>query len=279
MTRVTRDDAGSSRTGARTTASTTSGGPAPGARGSGATPTWVWLAAEERARWTLAAWISGIATFVVVNVAAAAVVFDDVTDREGLEDLDQPVLEAAIESRTPFWDQVITVYSYLGGPVVAIVATFLAVLGLSLLWKTWTPFLLMLVAGGGSLAMSMTSKGFVGRDRPAQEFAVTPGEPSFSFPSGHALNATIIAGVLAYLLVSRTRSGRVALVAVPLAVVHTLLMGLSRVYLGAHWLTDVVVAWPMSFAWLALILTLHQVFVHRRHRRAAAPGTAATVTA
>ncbi len=231
------------------------------------TPTWVWLAAERRARWALATWISGIAAFVLVNVAAAAVVFDDVADRDGLEDLDRPVLEAAVESRTPFWDQVITVYSYLGGPVVAIAATFLAVVGLSLLWRTWTPFLLMLVAGGGSLAMSMTSKGLVARDRPAQEFSVTPVEPSFSFPSGHALNATIIAGVLAYLLVSRTRSGRVALVAVPLALMHTLLMGLSRVYLGAHWLTDVVVAWPMSFAWLAVILTLHQVAVHRRDRR------------
>ena len=127
MTGVTRDAATATRT----------------------TPTWVWLAAEERARWTLAAWISGIATFVVLNVSLAALVFDDVADRDGLEDLDQPTLEAAIEARTPFWDSVITFYSYLGGPVVAIVATFLAVVGLGLLWKTWTPFLLMLVAGGG----------------------------------------------------------------------------------------------------------------------------------
>lgn len=247
---------------------------APSVRSS--SPSWVWL--EERARWVLAAWIAGISGFVVVNVAAAAAVFDDVADRDGLEDLDRPVLDAAIQARTPFWDQVVSVYSYLGGPVVAIAATFLAVVGLSLLWKTWTPFVLMLLAGAGSLAMSMSSKGFIARERPAQEFSVTPVEPSFSFPSGHALNATIIAGVLAYLLISRTRSARVALVAVPLALVHTLLMGLSRVYLGAHWLTDVVVAWPMSFAWLALVLTLHQVLVHRRVRRVGRPGEAATVT-
>jgi undecaprenyl-diphosphatase len=237
----------------------------------------VLLAAEQRARWTLAAWVSGIAAFVVVNVVAAAAVFDDVADADGIEDLDRPVLEAAVSSRTPTWDAVITVYSYLGGPVVAIVATFLAVAGLSLLWRTWTPFLLMLVAGGGSLAMSMTSKHLVGRERPPQEFSVTPVEPSFSFPSGHALNATIIAGVLAYLLVSRTRSGRVALVAVPLALAHTVLMGLSRVYLGAHWLSDVVVAWPMSFAWLAIVLTLHQVLVRRPDRGASDRGAAATV--
>jgi undecaprenyl-diphosphatase len=54
-------------------------------------------------------------------------------------------------------------------------------------------------------------------------------------------------------------------------------MGLSRVYLGAHWLSDVVVAWPMSFAWLALVLTLHQVLVRRPGRGASDRGAAATV--
>lgn len=242
-------------------------------------PGWVWLAAEGRARGALAAWLGLVAGFVALNVAAAAVVVDDVSDRDGLEDLDQPVLDAAVAARTPALDAVVTVYSLLGGPVVAMAATLLAVVGLSLLWRAWTPTLLMLVAGSGSLAMSMTSKGLVGRERPDQAFSVTPVEPSFSFPSGHALNATIIAGVLAYLLVSRTRSGRVALVVVPLALAHALLMGLSRVYLGAHWLTDVVVAWPMSAAWLAVVLTGHQVLVHLGERRRGGPGAAATVTA
>ncbi len=257
------------------------GDPGPAARRGGASsaPGWVWLAAEERRRGQLAAWIVAVVAFVVVNVSLAAVVFQDVADRDGLEDLDVPVLEASIDARTPFWDSVVAFYSYLGGPVVAIVATFLAVVGLSLLWKTWTPFLLMLLAGAGSLGMSMSTKGYIARERPAQEFSVTPVEPSFSFPSGHALNATIIAGVLAYLIISRTRSRTVALVAVPLALLHTVLMGLSRVYLGAHWFTDVVVAWPMSFAWLAVILTLHQVLVHRRERRLRASRERATVTA
>lgn len=245
-------------------------------------PAWVWLPPGDRGRWTLAGWVAGLAAFVAVDVAAAARVFDDVADRDGLEDVDRPVLDAVVAARTPALDQVVTTYSHLGGPVVALVATLLAVVGLSLLWRTWTPFLLMLVAGGGSLAMSMTTKGYVGRERPAQEFSVTAVEPSYSFPSGHALNATIIAGVLAYLLVSRTRSGRVALVVVPLALAHTVLMGLSRVYLGAHWLTDVVVAWPMALAWLTVVLTLHQVLVHRLrrvHRSRGRPGAAATVTA
>jgi undecaprenyl-diphosphatase len=92
-------------------------------------------------------------------------------------------------------------------------------------------------------------------------------EPSWSFPSGHALNAAIIAGVLAYLFILRTRSPRVAAIAVPLAVLHALGMGLSRVYLGQHWLTDVLVAWCMALVWLAVVLVAHQFLLHQRERR------------
>lgn len=202
-----------------------------------------------------------LALVALPNVLLAAVVFDDLADTDGLYLLDQPTLEQAVDGRTPTLDRVVLFYSELGGPVPAIVLTALAVVGLSLLWKTWTPFLLMLIAGAGSLAMSMTSKNIVDRERPPEALIVGDLEPSFSFPSGHALNATIIAGVLAYLFISRTRSWKVAAVAVPLAVLHTALMGLSRVYLGQHWLSDVVVAWFMSLAWLTVILAGHQVLV------------------
>lgn len=150
----------------------------------------------------------------------------------------------------------------------AVVATTLAVLGLAVLWRSRTPVLLMLVAGAGSLAMSMTGKALEGRERPPQGLSVSELEPSFSFPSGHALNATIIAGVLAYLVVLHTRSTRLSRAVTALAVVHALLMGLSRVYLGQHWLTDVVVAWLLASAWLVVVLTAHRLLV----RRAAARG-------
>lgn len=211
-------------------------------------------------RWAL---VLGLLVSLVVlpSVVMSAVLFDDLVDTDGTHLLDQPTLEQAVAMRTPTWDRVVLLYSELGGPVPAIVLTALAVVGLSLLWRTWTPFLLMLLAGAGSLAMSMTSKNIMDRPRPPEQLMVGDLEPSFSFPSGHALNATIIAGVLAYLFISRTRSWKAAAVAVPLAVLHTALMGLSRVYLGQHWLTDVVVAWFMSVAWLTVVLAGHQVVV------------------
>lgn len=221
--------------------------------------------AGARARW-VALVVLGV--LVAPALTVALLLFDDESDGDGLTGLDEPALEFAVGLRTPALDRAIEFYSYLGGPVVAIVATAAAVIGLSVLWRTRTPFLLMLVAGAGSLAMSMTSKAYADRPRPPEELLVGSLEPSWSFPSGHALNATIIAGVLAYLFIVRTRSPRVAVIAVSLAVIHTIAMGLSRVYLGQHWLTDVLVAWCMSVVWLAVVLGAHQFLLHQRERRA-----------
>ena len=56
---------------------------------------------------------------------------------------------------------------------------------------------------------------------------------------------------------------------VSLASAFAVLMGLSRVYLGHHWLTDVLVAWSLALAWLAVVITAHRLFLTVRRRRPA----------
>ncbi|MEU6994946.1 phosphatase PAP2 family protein [Streptomyces sp. NPDC046465] len=75
---------------------------------------------------------------------------------------------------------------------------------------------------------------------------------SFSFPSGHTTTAALAAGLLAIALVVRAPRGRT-----PLAVAvgcWGVLVGLTRIYLGVHWLTDVVGGWLFSAGWLGLCL-------------------------
>jgi undecaprenyl-diphosphatase len=87
------------------------------------------------------------------------------------------------------------------------------------------------------------------------------------------LNSVVIAGIVAYLIILRLKSSRGRIAAVVLAGLFAFTIGLSRVYLGHHWLTDVLAAWALGAAWLALVITAHRLYLTARTRRA---GTAAS---
>lgn len=200
-------------------------------------------------------------------IAGAAWVYDAVVDADGVSGLDRPVLDWMISRRTPEAAAWVTAFTNLGRtwPMV-VMATSLTV-ALYLHFRRRTVWVLMLVAAAGSITFTLVGKPMFGRVRPPESAAVPPFETSFAFPSGHALNSTVVAGMLAYLLVWLTASRWLRALAVVLAVLWAGLMGLSRVFLGHHWLTDVMFAWLFGLAWLALLITVHQSLLHHWNRR------------
>lgn len=219
-------------------------------------------------RWTLVVLlVIGIGVAVSLTVASAEV-YEAVAQEDGIAALDQPALDAAVDLRSPGLDGAATAFTHLGGPVGMPILATCAVLAFTVVRRSFTPFLLMVVAAGGSLLMTVLGKDAVGRLRPDLEFAVPPYELSPSFPSGHTLNAVVIAGVTAYLLVLRQHSKRARALTILGAAVFALLMAATRVYLGHHWVTDVAVAWTLGLAWLALVITAHRLLLtFRSHRR------------
>ena len=150
---------------------------------------------------------------------------------------------------------------------------------LALRRRSWTPVILILAAGTGSLLMTIVGKRLIGRTRPSLADAVPPFEHSPSFPSGHTLNAVVIAGIIAYLLVLRRHHqwSRITIVAVAFAFAVTI--AATRVYLGHHWFTDVLAAFCLGLAWLALVITAHRLYLtvrkSREHRVARDPDAVA----
>lgn len=198
---------------------------------------------------------------VTVLTALAGGVYDAVTESDGVAGLDRPALTLAEGLRTPVLDRIVTAFTDLGGPVVMpLLATAVAV-GLAVRWRRWSPIVLMAVTAIGSVTLTVAGKAAVGKTRPPLADAVPPYELSASFPSGHTLNAVALAGMLAYLLLREqsTVTGRAATVA--LVVLFASAMGLSRVYLGHHWLTDVIVAWALGLAWLTTVVVAHRLFL------------------
>jgi undecaprenyl-diphosphatase len=198
---------------------------------------------------------------VLAATALAAEVYDAVVESEGLAGLDQPVLDAAVRSRTPTSEVWVTHFTDLGGTVGMPVIAVVIVTVLAVTRRSWLPVVLMTIAAAGSVLITVLGKDLTGRARPPVALAVPPLETSPSFPSGHTLNATVVLGVAAYLVVLGRRHLRSKLLVVSLVVVFVVAMGLSRVWLGHHWLTDVVAGWLVGLAWLGVVVTGHRVKV------------------
>ncbi|MGQ7295937.1 phosphatase PAP2 family protein [Quadrisphaera sp. KR29] len=229
-----------------------------------------WLAPHQVWALTLAV---GLAVTAAATALAAAV-YDAVVEGDGVTGLDQPALELAMAHRSAGLDTAVTAYTDVGGPVgmPVLAATTAVVLAIAL--RRWTPLTLVVTTMLGSLALTVAGKASIGRARPPLADAVPPYEHSFSFPSGHTLNATAFAGVVAYLLLRRLRAAWARRLTVVVAVLFALTMGLSRIFLGHHWFTDVLAAWVLGLAWLGVVITGHRLYLtlRRRHHPAATGG-------
>lgn len=213
----------------------------------------------------LGALVAAAATF------GAAKVYDAVTEKDGVAGLDKPILHFAIGLRSPWLDTLTTIYTDIGGTVVMPIITVAVILLLALRRKSWTPVLVIAGAAIGSLLMTVAGKGLIGRARPALEFAIPPYEHSPSFPSGHTLNATAIAGAIVYVLILREEKQLTRVLTIAAGGFFALTIGISRVYLGHHWFTDVLAAWMLGLAWLALVITAHRLYLTARRRSPATP--------
>lgn len=138
----------------------------------------------------------------------------------------------------------------------------LAVVGYLYLDKKPRAAWFVIVAVGGGLLLSSGLKELFDRARPD---LVPHGSYTYtaSFPSGHSMLSAVTYLTLGTLL-ARLQSRRVLKVyLLGVAVVFTLLVGVSRVYLGVHWPTDVLAGWSAGAAWAILCWTVAR-FLQRR---------------
>ncbi|MES2320331.1 MAG: phosphatase PAP2 family protein [Pseudomonadota bacterium] len=127
--------------------------------------------------------------------------------------------------------------------------------------RYWLASLALAVPGG--LLLNVLLKYIFQRARPSF------GNPlltldSFSFPSGHTSGAVLFYGVFAAYLVCATRPWPLRAVQVGAALGMVALVALSRVYLGVHYLSDVLAAMAVSGAWLATCITAMSTLRRRR---------------
>jgi undecaprenyl-diphosphatase len=140
------------------------------------------------------------------------------------------------------------------GSAPVLVLFVLAVAGALAARRQYHAVLLLLAATVGGILLNDVLKGLFGRPRPDTALHLTDVR-SLSFPSGHAMESAIIYLTLAALMARLVQGRTLRLYVLAVAALVTLLVGLSRVYLGVHYPSDVLAGWTAGLAWALLCWT------------------------
>lgn len=204
---------------------------------------------------------------VAGGVAAFVEIADDMTEADG-QAFDWIVLNGLRPESTPSdpwgppWLETAALdITALGGLAVLLLFGLIATGFLLMQKKPFSAFLLSLAVGGG-LFLSEAMKGVFERDRPPEIYRAVE-TINASFPSGHALLSTVFYLTLGVMLERAFARGRHKVYILGTAVLVAALVGLSRVYLGAHWASDVMAGWALGAAW-AMVCWLIAYAVERR---------------
>ena len=190
---------------------------------------------------------------------------EDVVSGDALTRVDLQVAQWFHVHATAPVTRALLVITHLHDPRSVIAAVLL--LALFLAWKRdwyWLTALALSVPLGMLLNVGM--KYAFQRARPSLDNPLLT-LTTYSFPSGHVAGATLLYGLLAALLVTKVSAWRWRALIVLAAIALVLLVALTRVYLGVHYLSDVLAAFAEGVAWLALCLTgLNSYWQHARSR-------------
>lgn len=147
----------------------------------------------------------------------------------------------------PWFEEAMRDITALGSAPTLVIAV-LAVFGFLALAKAWRPAIFILLASGGGLVVSTLLKYTIDRPRPD---LVPHGNLIYtsSFPSGHSMLSAVVYLTLAALVTRLIERRRLKAYALGVAMILTLLVGVSRVYLGVHWPSDVMAGWAAGAVW------------------------------
>ncbi len=189
---------------------------------------------------------------MVLLIGAAWLFFgilEDVVSGDPLVLADGAIYRALQDLRTAPGDAVMIAITELGDTAVVVAVTIIIFLWLA--WKrAWRTAAYWIAAIAGASALNTVIKVALHRARPGE--SLYPGWSAFSFPSGHSTVNMVLYGFLAFLMARELRPVLRVLVAL-VAAVLIFMIAFSRLYLGVHWLSDVLGGLAFGSAWLALL--------------------------
>lgn len=213
--------------------------------------------------WLGSNWMRLLALFacVLVPLFLLGELSESIRAREAFV-FDEGILRFMQRNANELLDRLMLLSSTLGSGLV-VGAVDVLVCAALLLRRRWRDAAFWAMATGGAAAINRLAKLSFARVRPDLWPSLAP-ETSYSFPSGHAMQSMAMAAALIVLL--WPTAARWPMLA--LGAAFTVVVGLSRVYLGVHFPSDVLAGWLASLAWVAGLSFLFYHHAVRRHRTA-----------
>lgn len=210
--------------------------------------------------------LAGLVLTGVLSLGFAELL-EDVHEGDGIAAFDPTISMWLARHRDLWLTAVLRVVTALGSP--AILAALVIVSGVAASWRSRSrlPAALAVVGAGGAGLIVIATKSVVGRDRPPTPFAIIT-EGGFSFPSGHATGIAVVTLLSAWLLTRwlvTSWAGRVAMWAAVACAAGA--VGFSRVYLGVHYVSDVLAGWLLGAAWACTVMVVGAWWDNARRRR------------
>ena len=167
---------------------------------------------------------------------------------------DAPAVQYAAAHRVAGLTSVMKAVTTVGNDLYLWIAVLIGGAILARLTRSWRPLLLLALAMLGAVSLNHIVKLAVTRTRPPSPFWAIPANDG-SFPSGHAAESAAVYRTLARIFGGTQKELGVKILTAAIGIIAPLLIGISRVYLGVHWPTDVVAGWALGGMWSAIVLT------------------------
>ena len=201
--------------------------------------------------WLYKFWL-GLAIIFMVGVVIFGKVIDSYLDSDGLTVFDRPINQMMVQLRGPFLNKLMLLITLTGNWQMIVWGSLLGAILLIIAQKR-RYLMAMILSNVSAMLFVSVVKNLIGRVRPPVENALIL-ENGFALPSGHSYFAVAFYGLLTYFWVRHFHQKWARIGVFILGFGFILMLGVSRIYLGVHWTTDVVAAFSLSVAWLAVIV-------------------------